>query len=305
MSDSPAPHSEERAGIVYAASAYALWGVLTVYWRALDGIPALELTVHRVLWCAPFVLAITLVRGHLARVLAAVRDPRMLGALAVSGAVISVNWLIYIYGVESRQLVEISLGYYIMPLVSFAMGLALFGERISRLRAACIALAAIAVGLRVLSLGHIPWLALGLALTFSLYGYVRKRAPVAALDGLLVETTLMFPFALGLMVWWTASGTAAFPTERAPINILLVAAGPLTALPLSLFAAGARRISMTTMGFLQYLSPSITLLIAVLGFGEAFTRVDLISFGCVWAALVIVALESRFPMRAPLPSTLK
>ena len=295
MSPTPAQLSEERAGVIYAALAYGLWGIMPVYWRALDEVSAFEITAHRVVWSALFLAIVTMARGHIGRVLAAVRDPRMLGTLAITGTLISGNWLLYIYCVETDQLVEASLGYYITPLVSFALGMMFFGERISRLRAACIALASIGLVLQIAALGHIPWIAPALAISFGLYGYLRKRTVIAALDGLLVETMILLPIALGFLAWWRAHGTGAFPVGNTFHNILRVGAGPVTAIPLSLFAAGARRVSMTTLGFLQYLAPSITLLMAVFGFGEAFSQIDLISFGCVWAALVIVAVESRFP----------
>lgn len=299
MSDTPAPHTEERAGAAYAALAYGLWGVMPLYWRFLDGVPAFEITVHRVLWSALFVALITLARGHLPRVLEAMRNPRTLGTLALTGMLITGNWLLYIYCVETDQLVEASLGYYLTPLVSFALGFFFFAERLSVIRKLCIALASVALVLQVATLGHIPWIAPALAVSFGLYGYLRKKAPVAALDGLLVETALIFPVALGFVLWWASQAIGSFPSESAPTNILLILAGPVTAIPLSLFAAGARRIRMTTLGFLQYLAPSITLLMAVFGFGEPFTSVDFISFGCVWAALVIVALESRFARARP------
>ncbi len=304
MNDHPAQTSEERAGVIYAAAAYTLWGVMPIYWRFLE-VPAVEIITHRVIWSAVFVGLIIIVRGHLPRVLEAIRTPRTLGTLAVTGTLITGNWLLYIYCVETDQLVEASLGYYITPLVSFALGLAFFGERISRIRAACIGLATIGLVVQIAALGHVPWIAPALAISFGLYGYLRKKAPVAALDGLLVETALMFPFALGLVLWWASDHTGVFPSDRTLTNSMLIGAGPVTAIPLALFAAGARRIRLTTLGFLQYLAPSITLLMAVFGFGEAFSQIDLISFGCVWAALVIVALESRFPIRAPAPSTLK
>jgi len=288
------PEAEARAGIIYAALAYGLWGVMPVYWRLLSDVPIFQITVERIVWCAVFVAAVTLARGNLARVLAVVRTPRTLATLALTSVLISGNWALYIYCVETHQLVEASLGYYITPLVSFALGLLFFGEKLSRVKQAAIGIATIGLVLQLWTLGRFPWIAPVLAVSFGLYGYFRKRAPVAALDGLLVETALLFPFALGLVVWWQAQGVGAFTADNMTRNLLLIGAGPITAIPLALFAAAARRVSMTTLGFLQYLAPSITLLMAVFGFHEAFTQVDLISFGCIWAALAIVALEGRF-----------
>jgi chloramphenicol-sensitive protein RarD len=195
--------------------------------------------------------------------------------------------------VATRQLVEASLGYYINPLISIALGVLFFGERMSRLRLAAVVLATLAVAVKAVSLGHFPWIAPVLALSFGFYGYFRKLAPVDALDGLLVETGIVLPIAAALLIYRSVMGMAAFPSTDWSRDALLIGAGPITAVPLALFAAGARRIRLSTLGFLQYLSPSITLLLAIFGFGEPFTRFDALAFGCVWAALVLVALEGR------------
>jgi chloramphenicol-sensitive protein RarD len=298
--------TDDPAGIACAALAYGVWGIVPLYWRLLDGVPPFELTAHRIVWCALFVMAVAFVRGRVAQLVAILRTPRLIGMLALTGALITANWTVYIYCVASRQLVEASLGYYINPLISIALGVLFFGERISRLRLAAIALATIAVGVKAVSLGHFPWIAPVLALSFGFYGYFRKLAPVDALDGLLIETWIILPFSMALLVYWSFAGAAHFPSADIGRDALLIGAGPITAVPLALFAAGARRIRLSTLGFLQYLSPSITLLLAIFGFGERFTHLDAMAFGCVWAALMLVALESRatrFRMRAPQAGT--
>ncbi len=289
----------EGAGILYAGAAYSLWGVLPLYWRLLADVPPFELTMHRVLWAALFVAAVTGARGHMPRVIAAVRDRRTLGTLALSSLMISVNWTLYIYCVAADRLVESALGYYMTPLVSFALGYLLFGERMSRLKLFAVALAGAAVIAQAASLGAVPWISPGLALTFGIYGYLRKKAPVPALDGLLIETALLFPLVAGLVIWWAFHG-GAFPSPRASTNALLVFAGPMTAVPLAMFAAGARRVRLTTLGFLQYIAPSVTLMVAVFLFHEPFTSSDMVSFGCVWAAIAIAAVEGgalKLPFR--------
>jgi chloramphenicol-sensitive protein RarD len=291
---SQTPQDESRAGIIYAALAYTIWGIMPIYWRLLGDVPSFEITLQRVVWSAVFVAAITFVSGNFARVLAILRTPRTVGMLAITSLLISSNWAIYIYCVETNQLVEASLGYYMTPLVSFALGSVFFSEHISRLRLMCIFFASVALILQLWALGHFPWIAPALAVSFGIYGYLRKRAPVAALDGLFVELALLFPLALGFVVCWQVQGVSGFARGNVTRDLLLIGAGPTTAIPLLMFAAGARRVSMTTLGFLQYLAPSITLLMAVFGFHEAFTQIDLISFGCIWTALVIVALEGRF-----------
>jgi chloramphenicol-sensitive protein RarD len=285
---------DDARGILLAGFAYAFWGIMPLYWRLLSSVPPVELTVHRILWCAIFVAFVAVGRRRLAHLRAIVRTPRLLATLALTSVLITCNWTLYIYCIATHQLVEASLGYYINPLISIGLGVMLFGEHMSRLRLAAVALAGLAVVVKAVGLGHFPWIAPSLALSFGFYGYFRKLTPVDSLDGLTVETWILFPVTLGLTLFWHAQGTGAFPSSDWTKDALLIFGGPLTALPLAMFAAGARRIRLSTLGFLQYLSPSITLLLAIFGFGERFTRVDGFAFGLVWLALVIVALEGRF-----------
>jgi chloramphenicol-sensitive protein RarD len=289
----------EPAGILYAGAAYSAWGITPLYWHFLAGVPPLELTTHRVLWCAIFVAGITLWRGRMGYLRALLADRALLRTLALTSVLISINWSVFIYCVATHQLVEATLGYFLSPLLSVAMGVFLFGERMSRLRLAGVSLAAAALVLQMIALGHVPWIGPALALSFGFYGYFHKKVPVDSLDGILVETGIMFPFALALVVYWGLHETRAFPAAGATNDVLLIGGGPMTAIPLVLFAAGVQRITMTTLGFLQYLTPTLTLLLAVLGFHEAFTRLDAISFACLWAALAIVAMEGRFKSLAP------
>lgn len=291
----------EATGILYAGLAYAVWGITPLYWRLLDDVPSFELTTHRVLWCALFAAGVTAWRGRLGPVMTILKTPRLLATLALTSVLITVNWSVFIYCVETNQLVEASLGYYLTPLLSIALGVFLFGERMSRFRLVGVILATAAILVQVVSFGHIPWIGPVLALSFGFYGYFRKMAPVDSLDGLLVETAILFPITLGLVVYWARTEPAAFPSSHLAKDLLLVGGGPLTAIPLAMFAAGARRIRLTTLGFLQYLSPSVTLVLATIGFHERFTRVDAISFACVWVALAIVALEGRFKPLARAP----
>ena len=284
---------DDSLGIAYAMLAYVLWGIVPLYWRLLDGVPPFELTVHRIVWCALFVMVVALLRRRLGHLRQIIRTPRLLATLALTSILISTNWTVYIYCVASRQLVEASLGYYINPLISIALGVIFFAERMSRLRLIAIVLATAAVAAKAFSLGHFPWIAPVLALSFGFYGYFRKLAPVDAVDGLLVETWIVLPISAGLLFYWHTVGEAAFPSTDLARDGLLIGGGAITAVPLVLFAAGARRIRLSTLGFMQYLSPSITLLLAIFGFGEKFTRLDAVAFGCVWAALCLVALESR------------
>jgi chloramphenicol-sensitive protein RarD len=285
--------ADDLVGILYAGLAYVFWGIVPIYWRWLANVPAFEITVHRVLWCALFVAAVSFVRRRSTHLLSLICNTRLLATLTLTSILISTNWLIYIYCVSSHQLVEASLGYYIVPLISIALGVTLFGEHMSRLRLFAVVLAGAAVLLKTMEVGHIPWIAPALALSFGFYGYFRKRANVDAMDGLTIETLILFPFTLALVLFWSVSGAGAFRLSQPTTGALLILGGPLTAVPLAMFAAGARRIRLTTLGFLQYLAPSITLTLAIFGFGERFTWLDAITFGCVWMALVIVAAEGH------------
>jgi chloramphenicol-sensitive protein RarD len=288
------PHRDDPLGIALAAGTYVIWGVVPLYWALLADVPPVETTLHRILWGALFAGGVTIARGRLRQLTHIFTRPRVLAALAISSALIATNWTLYIWCVATHQLVEASLGYYLTPLVSMAVGVTLLGERISRLRLAAIGLASAAVVAQAFELGHVSWIAPGIALSFGFYGYMRKRTAVDALDGLTIETLLLFPIALALLGYWAMQGTGAFSPAHPGLDLLLIAAGPVTAVPLVMFAAGARRIRMTTLGFLQYLSPSITLLVATTLLGETFTKIDAITFGCVWAAILLVGLEGQF-----------
>jgi chloramphenicol-sensitive protein RarD len=283
----------ETSGILYAIGSYGLWGVLPLYWHMLGRVPPFELSYHRMVWSAVFGVITIVVLGRMGEVFAAIKRPKVLRALTLSAFFIAFNWTLYIYAIAKAELVEASLGYYINPLINIAIGVALLGERMSPLRLVAIGLAAIAVLFKSLTLGHFPFIALGLAFSFALYGYIRKLTPVAALDGMTIETCILLPLTAGILLFWGFTGQGAFTPANFGTDILLILGGPLTALPLILFAAAARRVRLSTLGFLQYLSPSISLLIAVFVLGEPFTTVDLTAFGCVWAALVLVALDGR------------
>jgi chloramphenicol-sensitive protein RarD len=287
-------HPNETAGILFASGAYVLWGMFPLYWRLLDSVPPLEIATHRILWCALLVGAVTLWRGRIGGVWRIVRTKKLISALTVSSLLIAANWTIYIYSISMRDVVEAALGYFINPLLSILLGVVLLGERISKLRLAAVLLATVALIVKTVTIGHVPLIALGLALTFGFYGYIRKLTPVDAIDGMVVETGILFPFTLAAITLMALNGTGAFPKASLSTNALLIFGGAVTAVPLALFAAGARRMRLSTLGFVQYFSPTITLLVATLAFGEPFGRLDLIVFGCIWIALILVGLEKQF-----------
>lgn len=286
------PKPESRAGIVFALAAYTLWGLLPIYWKALHGIPLGEVLAHRVLWSAATILLLLAALRRLPDLLLILRDRRKSLLLGLSALLIGVNWSIYIYAVYRGELVQASLGYYINPLMSVGMGVVLLRERLSRVQIAAVVLAGL--GVIILGFHHdgLPWVALGLALSFALYGYVKKRLGVEVLIGLAAETLWLTPIAalyLGRLAWTHAP--QAFAMGASP-TVLLIGTGVITLAPLFFFNGAARRLPLSTLGFYQYLSPSIQLVMAVVWFHEPFTRLHGAAFGLIWAALALYSWEA-------------
>lgn len=289
-------------GVFYAAGAFVCWGVVVVYWKQLAHVPAAEILAHRIVWCAVFAIALVALLGRLGPMLEAIRRPRRLGVLALTGALITFNWGLFIWAVNEGRILDTSLGYYINPLVNIVLGLVLLGEKLTRLQQAAVALAAAAVVFQTAMLGVFPWIGITLALTFGLYGYLRKVVPVDSLEGLAIESLLVAPFAAVALVLLWAEDRGAFLQVDLSTDALLLLAGPVTAIPLMLFAAGARRIRLSTVGFLQYLAPSITALLAVWVYGELFTWISGVTFALIWTALAMVSAEAvRREVSAPRP----
>jgi chloramphenicol-sensitive protein RarD len=266
--------------------AYGAWGLLPVYWKLLGISSALEVLSHRMIWSAVFLGLILLGQGRWADLVALLRQPRRVGVLFLTACLLSFNWGLYIYGVNSDQVVEASLGYYINPLVTVLLGFVVLKERLHPLQWLAVALAAVGVGYFVVQLGTVPWIALGLAVSFAFYGLLRKTTPVTPLVGLAVETLLITPFTLALVSYLGATGQSHFG-QTLPLTLLFMGAGVATSLPLLWFNTAAKRLPLATLGFFQYLAPSLALLLGVLVYGEPFTPTHLITFGCIWVALAL------------------
>lgn len=273
-----------------------MWGLFPLYLKLLAATPA-EIVAHRILWSAPFGALILFAVKQWREALAAFTNFRTLRMLALSAALISGNWLVYVWAVAEHRVIEASLGYYINPLVFIAFGVAFLGERLSRLQAAAVALAAIGVASLVIGAGAFPWISLVLAASFSSYGLVRKTTPVGAMPGLFVETALLAPFAAVFVLYLVATGGSHFSNGDVGADALLVFAGPATVIPLVLFALAARRLPLTVMGFLQYIGPTLQLMLG-LYFGEPFTRAHMIAFSLIWAALALVSVDAVLRQRA-------
>jgi len=286
-----------RRGYILGLSAYVIWGLFPMYFKAIQAVPSLEIIVHRAIWSALFGALLLLVWKHPGWLRELIDHPKRFAVLALSGSLIAANWLIYVWAVNNGRMLEASLGYYINPLVNVLLGMLLLGERLRRLQWAAVLLAAAGVAQQLWQVGSLPWVSLALALTFASYGLIRKKAPVAALPGLVVETWLLLPLAIGWILFHPAamsSQPAFWTTSEA---LWLMAAGPVTLIPLVCFNAAARHLPFATLGFLQYIAPTLVLLLAVLVYGEHFDPAKLISFLLIWAGLAVYSIPTWLPRR--------
>lgn len=291
------PAVNPQRGYILGLSAFTLWGLFPLYFKAISAIPSVEIIVHRVLWSALFGSLLLMFWKHPGWWRELRENPKRLAILALSGSLIAVNWLVYVWAVNNGRMLETSLGYYINPLVNVMLGMLVLGERLRRMQWLAVGLAATGVAQQVWQVGSLPWVSLAIACTFAFYGLVRKRAPVAALPGLVVETWILVPIAAG----WLLLNPMAY-TEQAEFwatsdALWLIAAGPITLLPLICFNAAARHLPYTTMGFLQYIAPTIVLTLAVLVFDEHLASSTLVTFAFIWAGLAFYSIDAWITMR--------
>jgi len=287
----------DRRGLGFGLGAYLIWGFLPLYFILLAGVTAGEIVADRVVWSLVLLIGILGVAGRFGKLVAVLRTPRTLGLLAISAALISVNWLIYIWAVQNGHVLASSLGYFLNPLVNVLLGVVILGERLKRMQMAAVALAAAGVAVLAVGAGAALWISLSLAFSFGLYGLVRKIAPVESVEGLTVETALLTPFALAYMAWLASNGALAFG-DAPGVTALLVLVGAVTAVPLLLFAGAARLLPYSTLGLLQYLSPTLQFLLAITVFGEAMTTAHIVCFTLIWSGLALYVLSS---VRKPRP----
>jgi len=280
-------------GAASAASAYALWGLFPLYFKAVAHVPAVEVLAHRIVWTLVLMAGVIALLRHWRRVAAVFTNRRLAGGLVLAAAVITVNWGVFIWAIAVGRVLESSLGYFINPLVSVVLGVVVLSERLRPLQWGAVALAAAGVGYQVVAVGVFPWVSLTLAVTFGVYGLIRKVITVDPTTGLFVETLVLAPVAAGYLVILAADGSGSMGPADWTTTALLLVSGPLTALPLLLFVTGAQRIRLSTLGLLQYIVPTGHFLLAVFAFGEAFTVHTLITFACVWAALGLYAVSAR------------
>jgi len=288
-------------GLAAGIGAYLLWGFFPLYWPLLEPAAPVEILAHRIAWSLVFLVAVLALTGGFAWI--AGLGARRLGLLALAAALITVNWGLFIYGVNSGQVVEASLGYFITPLVTVALAVTVLHERLRRGQRIAVGIAAVAVAVLALDYGHLPWIALTLAFSFGLYGLVKKRAGVGGTRSLAVETAFLVAPAVGYLLWLGGTGEGTFTSEGAGHVALLVGSGVTTAVPLMLFGAAAIRVALTTVGLLQYLAPVLQFLIGVLVYRESMPLSRLAGFALVWAALVVFALDALRAARAGAPTT--
>jgi chloramphenicol-sensitive protein RarD len=289
---------ERRTGITAGLAAYALWGVFPLYFPLLKPAGGVEIVAHRVVWSLVFVALLLTVLRRWGQVLAVLRDRRSVLVLAAAAVLIAANWLVFVYGVNSGHVVETSLGYFINPLVSVLLGVVFFAERLRRLQWVAVGIAAVAVVVLTVDYGRPPWIALTLALTFGTYGLMKKLVRVEAAPGLFVETALVAVPAVVVIGALQAHGQGSFGAAGAGHALLLVSSGVATAVPLLLFAAATRRIPLSTVGLLQYVTPLMQLSIGVFVDGEPMPRARLVGFAIVWVALAVFTADSIRSARA-------
>ena len=280
-----------KKGPLLAAGAYLLWGVLPLYWHALADVPALEILLHRVVWSLVVVLALLALRRQWQWLADSLRHPAILRVFLGTAALLAVNWLVYLWANNNGHIVETSLGYFITPLVSVVLGLLVLHERMRRGQWLAVGIAALGVLFLVLTAGGTLWISLTLALSFGFYGLLRKTARLGSLEGLTVEMALLFLPALGYLLYLSATEQAAFGAGDVSTTALLAFSGVVTAVPLLLFASGARLVPLTTLGLLQYIAPTMQFSIGVFVFHEPFDQARLLGFSIVWGALAVYWAE--------------
>jgi len=285
-------------GVIYAAGAYACWGLLPVFWKSLQHVDALEIVAHRILWSLAFAFVLLTLGRRWSRIGVIWRDRRVLATFLTTGMLLTANWFVYVWAVNADHIVETSLGYFINPLINVLLGSLVLKERLRIGQGVAMSVALAGVLYLTFQYGSFPWIALILAGTFALYGLLRKTAPLDSLDGFTLETALLTPMMVIFLIYRELTAQTAFAHGDPLTWTLLIAAGPITAAPLLLFAAGARRVSLVTLGVLQYIAPTLQFLIGVVAYGEPLTPSRLIGFALIWTALAIYTFDSLVHRRS-------
>lgn len=287
--------NKSKNGVIYAVAAYMLWGVLPIYWKLFKGVSPMHVLANRILWAFVFMAIWLAVTGKFGDFLSAFKVRHNITLIFAASVLIAVNWGVFIWAVGDGRILETSLGYYINPLIAVALGIIIFKEKLNKFQVVSIVLAFIGIMVRSLGLGAFPWVSLTLAFSFGIYSAIKKYVPVSSAIGLAVETAMLFPLALGFIIYEEITGKGTFfnPTVSASNIILLILSGAITAIPLLLFAKGAKRLKLSTVGFIQYIGPSLMLMTGVFIYGEKFNTSVAVSFVFIWAACLVYLLGSR------------
>lgn len=280
-----------RNGILYATACYTAWGIFPLYFKALKEIPPSEILLHRMVWSLLFLVMVLTWRKQWSWISSVLKQPRLLAGFTLSALLLSVNWLIYIWAINNNRVIDASLGYFMTPLVSVFLGSIFLKERLRLLQWVAVTFAALGVAWLTWHNGNLPWIGVSLAISFGIYGLLRKTASLGPLEGLSLETMILFPFAFAYLVFLGMHNQSEFTHVSFNTQLLILAAGPITAIPLLLFAAGARRIPMATLGLLQYISPSLQLLLGVWLYKENFPTERLLGFATIWIGLLLYSVD--------------
>jgi chloramphenicol-sensitive protein RarD len=286
-------------GVGYAIGAYTLWGIFPIYWKLIHSVPALEIIGHRVIWSFVFVTLITLISGRWADLKASIHDRKNIRPFILTAVLLSINWFTYVWAVNAGYIVESSLGYFINPLVSVLLGVVFLKERLRIWQWVSVSLAFVGIAYLTWLYGSLPWIGLTLAFTFAFYGLIKKKARLNSIQGIMVETGIMGILAFGYLLVLETTGNGAFGNQPPWVLTLLVLAGVVTGLPLLMFGAAARLIPLSTLGFLQYIAPTLQFLIGVVVYHESFSPDRLIGFGLIWFALLVFTFEGYIARRKP------
>jgi len=283
---------EQKLGGIFAASAYSLWGLAPLYFKQIDFIPATEILLHRIVWSFLLLLLVLVALKQVRKVIALMRQPKILAWLLISALLLGGNWGLFIWAVNSNHMLDASLGYYINPLLNVLLGMLFLGERLRKLQWAAVGLACSGVLIQLITYGSLPWIALTLAGSFAIYGLMRKKLAVDAITGLFYESLLLLP--LALWFWWHYADSSAVNLLQNSwqLNSYLVAASLVTTVPLLCFIAGARRLQLSTMGFFQYIGPSFMFVFGVWLYQEPFAAERLVTFALIWLALLVYTIDA-------------
>jgi chloramphenicol-sensitive protein RarD len=290
-------HPDANRGALAAATGFFIWGLVPLYWKQLAGVNPVELITHRIVWSLVFLLAVIAWQRNIPELRNAFKSRRLVGLNLLSSALLATNWTVYVWAVNNGHVIESSLGYFLVPLFNVALGSLLLHERLRPLQWTAIGCAALGVGLLLFRAGHFPWIALVIAGTWAGYGLLKKRSELGAITGLTVETLLLFPLALGLLLWWHHTGAGALGRVDARQHFFVLIVGVVTAVPLLLFSFGAQRIRLTTLGLLQYLAPSVQFLLGYFLYREPFDAARLQAYGLIWCGLALYSADGFWAQR--------